>query len=268
MTAFTDPGTPSSPEWRAWRAKQSTEAKDEIKKNTGGEDSEVAERVAIWENSLPTFESVKSGSSVKQKKKHCAIGVASECERCHDIRPERAHHCRQCDHCVLRMDHHCPLIGNCVGWCNVKFYLLLQLYQCIACVVFLFAPGSPGELAVYGIAESYHMQLMLYVGVCWAFVVMLISGRTFAVTMFMAARNETHIECAGQFTGGNPYRLTILENLRQLLGPLDLRLLLPLPVHRPCPGTSFPIDKNCCNATDAMLKAHKSGEASSPYGSV
>jgi len=37
------------------------------------------------------------------------------CEKCNAIKPPRAHHCKICDMCVLRMDHHCIWLGTCVG---------------------------------------------------------------------------------------------------------------------------------------------------------
>ena len=29
------------------------------------------------------------------------------CDTCKSFKPNRAHHCRQCGVCVLKMDHHC-----------------------------------------------------------------------------------------------------------------------------------------------------------------
>ena len=42
------------------------------------------------------------------------------CHRCSHVKPYRAHHCRHCGTCVLKMDHHCPWVGGCVGARNHK----------------------------------------------------------------------------------------------------------------------------------------------------
>lgn len=44
------------------------------------------------------------------------------CYRCQRHKPPRAHHCRHCGTCVLKMDHHCPWVGGCVGARNHKFF--------------------------------------------------------------------------------------------------------------------------------------------------
>ncbi|CAD7927468.1 unnamed protein product [Amoebophrya sp. A120] len=45
------------------------------------------------------------------------------CKWCEVYKPDRAHHCRICGECVLRMDHHCPWLGNCVGFYNHKYFI-------------------------------------------------------------------------------------------------------------------------------------------------
>ncbi|KAL8577775.1 hypothetical protein ACOMHN_001644 [Nucella lapillus] len=51
------------------------------------------------------------------------------CKVCDRKRPKRAHHCRRCRQCVMRMDHHCPWINNCVGEDNHFAFTLLLLYS-------------------------------------------------------------------------------------------------------------------------------------------
>ncbi|ODV79459.1 Palmitoyltransferase PFA4 [Suhomyces tanzawaensis NRRL Y-17324] len=45
------------------------------------------------------------------------------CKKCQNYKPERAHHCKTCNVCVLQMDHHCPWTYNCVGHRNMGHFL-------------------------------------------------------------------------------------------------------------------------------------------------
>lgn len=56
------------------------------------------------------------------------------CQKCGQYKPPRAHHCRVCKRCVLRMDHHCVWINNCVGHENYKAFFLFVLYVVLACI--------------------------------------------------------------------------------------------------------------------------------------
>ena len=63
------------------------------------------------------------------------------CRRCENPRPPRSHHCRHCKVCIRKMDHHCPLINNCVGFNNYKFFILTVFYAFVGClegVIFVF----------------------------------------------------------------------------------------------------------------------------------
>ncbi|KAE8711031.1 putative protein S-acyltransferase 16 [Hibiscus syriacus] len=55
------------------------------------------------------------------------------CQKCSHFKPPRAHHCRICKSCILRMDHHCVWINNCVGHANYKAFFVSVVYAVIAC---------------------------------------------------------------------------------------------------------------------------------------
>lgn len=58
------------------------------------------------------------------------------CMKCHQIKPDRAHHCSACEKCVLKMDHHCPWTNNCVGFANQKSFMLMLIYGTLACLFY------------------------------------------------------------------------------------------------------------------------------------
>lgn len=81
------------------------------------------------------------------------------CGTCLRIKVERSHHCRMCQKCVLKMDHHCPWLANCIGYGNLKAFILTQFYGVISCSFVLF---SYWETIV-----DYNLSYSSNVGECW-----------------------------------------------------------------------------------------------------
>ena len=46
------------------------------------------------------------------------------CTFCEGYKPPRAHHCRRCQRCCMKMDHHCVWLGKCVGYRNQAAFLV------------------------------------------------------------------------------------------------------------------------------------------------
>ncbi|CBY11136.1 unnamed protein product [Oikopleura dioica] len=45
------------------------------------------------------------------------------CKVCEGFKPPRAHHCRKCKRCCLKMDHHCIWLSQCVGYRNQASFM-------------------------------------------------------------------------------------------------------------------------------------------------
>lgn len=207
-TAFTDPGTRSSPEFQAWLARQKGCGQDGPRGWAPG----VAQ--VCW---------------------NCS--AQGECHRA--VRPERAHHCSSCNDCVLRMDHHCPWVGNCIGWRNHKYFMVLLFWSSVSCLLFLSTMRNPGVL----VALDFHTKKVPHKALILTAVMIALAFLFFTAGMFMhcltlAFSNQTTLEQF--FEGDNPYSHNPWNNLEQLIGPLNYTILLPVKPVRTLDGCTFP----------------------------
>jgi len=69
--------------------------------------------------------------------------ISIQCRRCGALKVDGVHHCSKCNKCVYKMDHHCPWTDNCVGYINIKPFMLFLFYAAL--------------LSLYGVLNVYHM---------------------------------------------------------------------------------------------------------------
>lgn len=242
-TAFTDPGTRESPEFQEWT--QCPSAFQAVSK---------PDKSHIGENGFP------------RKRYRWSPGESTICQKCQHPRPERAHHCRFCGACVLLMDHHCPLVANCVGWRNYKFFVLLNWWSCCSTAVYIATMSRPSALEAFAPARVMMLSPSLWnlvmllpaASVIVALILCIVTGGSFIGMLQNASQNLTTIET--MLVGRNPYRQpSPIDNLRQLLGPLDIMVFFPVEPANRLSGTAFPF---------VQIAREEASESCSKYGAV
>eukprot|EP01114_Cavostelium_apophysatum_P000536 TRINITY_DN10489_c0_g1_i1.p1 TRINITY_DN10489_c0_g1~~TRINITY_DN10489_c0_g1_i1.p1 ORF type:complete len:285 (-),score=23.26 TRINITY_DN10489_c0_g1_i1:176-1030(-) len=167
---------------------------------------------------------------------------SSFCEKCRLPKPERAHHCRGCNHCVLKMDHHCPWILNCIGFRNHKIFLLFLFYTTLTCwIAFFTTIRWVTSHAFRNGMDGIQIQIVLTAIFSFTFglVLFFFSGSQFMNVLY----NITTIEMikrrklwqqhrqqglAFNFREPSPYNAgTIRKNFEQVFGEKALYWFLP-----------------------------------------
>ncbi|XP_031257374.1 probable protein S-acyltransferase 15 [Pistacia vera] len=174
-----------------------------------------------------------------------------QCDKCSAHKPPRAHHCKVCRRCVLRMDHHCLWINNCVGYQNYKAFLVLVFYATIGSLystVMITGSALQREWDISG-----KPQLKIFYVACGILMVSLslAFGTLFGWHVFLISKNMTTIESheaeqaawlarkSGQ-SYRHPFNVGVYRNITLILGPNMLTWLYPLAVSHLKDGTSFP----------------------------
>ncbi|KAJ0979527.1 hypothetical protein J5N97_015001 [Dioscorea zingiberensis] len=166
------------------------------------------------------------------------------CQKCSTYKPPRAHHCRVCKRCVLRMDHHCVWINNCVGHANYKIFFVFVLYAVTACIHSMaLLLGSAADIVHKDQQQSSASSKTTYI-ICGV----LLFPLTLALSIllgwhvYLILQNKTTIEYhegvramwlaekAGNIYR-HPYDLGVYENLSTVLGPNILCWICPSSTH-------------------------------------
>jgi len=161
-------------------------------------------------------------------------GERRHCKWCLVYKPDRCHHCRVCNTCVLRMDHHCPWIMNCVGFRNHKYFFLLVVYSVcscgfVACTLLGTVRRSQDQEMpiIHRFAMVLGLVLSVIMGTLMAFFLsfhthLMLSGMTTIEYCEKSAMAPTGLPVKRQSYDRGLYR-----NVSQVLGPRPLLWLLP-----------------------------------------
>ncbi|EXC14788.1 putative S-acyltransferase [Morus notabilis] len=152
------------------------------------------------------------------------------CQKCSHYKPPRAHHCRVCQRCVLRMDHHCIWINNCVGHANYKVFFVFLVYAVIACIYSLVLlvgslttdPQNDEEQSVISGMLLILLSVALSVLLGWHIYLVLENKTT--IEYHEGVRAMWLAEKGGQVYS-HPYDLGAYENLTTILFYLILMAL-------------------------------------------
>ncbi|XP_038993161.1 probable protein S-acyltransferase 16 [Hibiscus syriacus] len=153
------------------------------------------------------------------------------CQKCSHFKPPRAHHCRICKSCILRMDHHCVWINNCVGHANYKAFFVSVVYAVIACFYSLvLLVGSlnidsrineqqrDSFRTVYVVSGLFLLPFSVALSVLLGWHIYLILQNKTTIEYHEGVRTLCLAEKGGTVYQ-HPYDLGTYENLLSVLGP-------------------------------------------------
>jgi palmitoyltransferase len=193
------------------------------------------------------------GGSIEKKQD----GSGRWCRKCVKVKPDRCHHCRVCQRCVLKMDHHCPWINNCVGYYNYKYFYLFILYA----LLILFWVSSTSflnflvSIASDDVLDVWSSSFMIVF--CWLYCTLLGVALGGFVTFhtYLLVQNFTTIELVekkGSPARGktylHPWDLKSIQNIKECLGPHVWLWMIPTRLHMRGNGVRFPPSQEYLNS--------------------
>ncbi|KAJ4979213.1 hypothetical protein NE237_009993 [Protea cynaroides] len=173
------------------------------------------------------------------------------CDKCSAYKPPRAHHCRVCGRCVLRMDHHCLWVNNCVGHSNYKPFVVLVTYTTVGCIYSLviilsgafqkdweFSGRVPLKM-LYLICGSVVGALCLILGTLLGWHIYLLGHNMTTIEHYEGTRAKWLARKSGK-SYHHPYDIGLYRNVTLILGSNMLKWFCPTSISHLKDGISFP----------------------------
>ena len=145
--------------------------------------------------------------------------LESYCFKCNILRVQRVHHCVICEKCIEIWDHHCPLMGNCIGKFNKRFFVQFLFYSSVSLLFNNLA------ILVFRI-KSFNGNNALFKGfgllVIFSNIFGIIVGFStfcfFCFHLFLVFKNVTTLEIYYVDRKNNPFDKGACGNLRDVCG--------------------------------------------------
>ncbi|KAI4749566.1 hypothetical protein E4T50_00154 [Aureobasidium sp. EXF-12298] len=115
------------------------------------------------------------------------------CDYCKHWKPNRAHHSRMLDRCVLKFDHYCPWIGGYTTATNFKTFLLFSVSAAMFSLVTLISVTTPWN---HGAFDGHDVTGHLGVTVGFAVFFLCLAGGTGLSAVLLASANLTTLDNA------------------------------------------------------------------------
>jgi len=102
------------------------------------------------------------------------------CLYCKAFKPDRCHHCKHCNRCILKMDHHCPWVGNCIGYHNYKFFVLMIFYGFLNSLYFTYIYKDVIRFLILE-EKIINLKLIIFLGLYMFMIIIMLSLFIFLV---------------------------------------------------------------------------------------
>ena len=175
---------------------------------------------------VPAFWGLYIDDDDNKRRRFCVI--------CRVCKPRRSHHCGRCNCCILNMHYHCVWVDNCIGFYNRKFYMILLFYFC--CIILFFDFSAfyyvflyIKEYFTYGKKYEYQLRT-LFVTICYIIILVFtyLFIRLYKKNLTLVLNNSTNVEILDNNPYNLMYRLSCIENWKQVFGFNPLLWFIPL----------------------------------------